>query len=89
MNSIVSQIGDLVEAGERMIELLRRKAFLPDSRKELNVRNGIADVAQLLDCSTNRIRMAEDDGRLPLLQLRKSAVVSAIVLQNCCICGMC
>jgi len=65
MNSIVSQIGDLAEAGERMIERLRRKAFLPDSRKGLNVRIGIADAAQLLDCSTNRIRMAEDDGRLP------------------------
>ncbi|NVN06754.1 AAA family ATPase [Asaia spathodeae] len=65
MNSIVSQIGDLAEAGERMIERLRRKAFLPDSRKGLNVRIGIADAAQLLGCSTNRIRMAEDDGRLP------------------------
>lgn len=64
-NSIVSQIGDLASAGEKMIERLRRKAFLPDSRKGLNVRVGIADAAQLLGCSTNRIRMAEDDGRLP------------------------
>jgi chromosome partitioning protein len=30
------------------------------------VRFGIAEAAQLLGCSTNRIRMAEDDGRLPL-----------------------
>ena len=65
MNSVVSQIGDLADAGERMIERLRRKAFLPDSRKSLNVRFGIAEAAQLLGCSTNRIRMAEDDGRLP------------------------
>ena len=64
-NSIVSQIGDLASAGERMIERLRRKAFLPESRKELSVRYGIAEAAQLLGCSTNRIRMAEDDGRLP------------------------
>ena len=64
-NSIVSQIGDLASAGEKMIERLRRKAFLPDSRKGLNVRVGIAEAAQLLGCSTNRIRMAEDDGRLP------------------------
>lgn len=64
-HSIVSQIGDLAESGERMIERLRRKAFLPESRKGLNVRFGIAEAAQLLDCSTNRIRMAEDDGRLP------------------------
>ncbi|WP_395337585.1 AAA family ATPase [Novosphingobium sp. BL-8H] len=48
-----------------MIERLRRKAFLPESRKGLNVRTGIAEAAQLLGCSTNRIRMAEDDGRLP------------------------
>lgn len=64
-HSIVSQIGDLAESGERMIERLRRKAFLPESRKGLNVRFGIAEAAQLLGCSTNRIRMAEDDGRLP------------------------
>ncbi|MBB5716804.1 AAA family ATPase [Sphingomonas aerophila] len=65
MNLIVSQIGDLAEAGERMIERLRRKAFLPESRKGLNVRFGIAEAATLLGCSTNRIRMAEEDGRLP------------------------
>ncbi|MEG3166310.1 AAA family ATPase [Sphingomonas sp. PB2P19] len=65
MNAITSQIGDLADAGERMIERLRRKAFLPESRKGLHVRFGIAEAAQLLDCSTNRIRMAEEDGRLP------------------------
>ena len=32
-NAIVSQIGDLASAGEKMIERLRRKAFLPESRK--------------------------------------------------------
>ncbi|WP_375271330.1 AAA family ATPase [Sphingomonas sp.] len=65
MDAITSQIGDLADAGERMIERLRRKAFLPESRKGLNVRFGIAEAAQLLGCSTNRIRMAEEDGRLP------------------------
>ncbi|HWJ71516.1 MAG TPA: AAA family ATPase [Sphingobium sp.] len=65
MNSVATQIGELAEAGERMIERLRRRAFLPDSRKALNVRLGIAEIAQLLGCSTNRIRMAEEDGRLP------------------------
>lgn len=63
--SITAQIGDLATSGERMIERLRRKAFLPESRKGLNVRFGIAEAAQLLGCSTNRIRMAEEDGRLP------------------------
>ena len=63
--AVLTQFGDLAEAGERMIERLRRKAFLPESRKGLNVRFGIAEAAQLLGCSTNRIRMAEDDGRLP------------------------
>ncbi|MBB4086924.1 chromosome partitioning protein [Sphingomonas carotinifaciens] len=62
---MVNQIGDLAGAGERMIERLRRKAFLPESRKGLNVRFGIAEAAHLLGCSTNRIRMAEEDGRLP------------------------
>jgi chromosome partitioning protein len=48
MNAITSQIGDLADAGERMIERLRRKAFLPESRKGLNVRFGIAEAAALL-----------------------------------------
>lgn len=67
MNAITAQIGDLADAGERMIERLRRKAFLPEGRKGLNVRFGIAEAAALLGCFTNRIRMAEDDGRLPPL----------------------
>lgn len=63
-DATVNQIGDLADAGEKMIERLRRRAFLPDSRKALHMRLGIAETAQLLGCSTNRIRMAEDDGRL-------------------------
>jgi chromosome partitioning protein len=63
--SDMTRIADLADAGERMIERLRRKAFLPENRKGLNIRFGIAEVAQLLGCSTNRIRMAEEDGRLP------------------------
>lgn len=65
MNSEVSRIAEMAGAGERMIERLRRQAFLPESRKALSVRYGIAEAAALLGCSTNRIRMAEDDGRLP------------------------
>lgn len=65
VNAVADHIGDLANAGERMIERLRRKAFLPDSQKELNIRFGIAEAALLLGCSTNRIRMAEEDGRLP------------------------
>ncbi len=65
MDEVINQIGDLASSGERMIEKLRRKAFLPDSRKGLELRIGIAEAAQLLGCSTNRIRMAEEDGRLP------------------------
>jgi len=65
MNSEVSRIAEMAEAGEKMIERLRRQAFLPESRKALTVRYGIAEAATLLGCSTNRIRMAEDDGRLP------------------------
>jgi chromosome partitioning protein len=65
LHAEIARIGDLADAGERMIERLRRKAFLPNSRKSLTIRFGIAEVAQLLGCSTNRIRMAEEDGRLP------------------------
>lgn len=65
LHSEALRIGELADAGERMVERLRRKAFLPESRKGLNVRYGIAEAAQLLGCSTNRIRMAEEDGRLP------------------------
>ena len=65
MHSEVDRIAEMAQAGERMIERLRCQAFLPDSRKSLGIRFGIAEAAGLLDCSTNRIRMAEDDGRLP------------------------
>ncbi|WP_038283651.1 AAA family ATPase [Pacificimonas flava] len=65
MHSRDDTIADLAEAGERMVERLRKKAFLPEARKGLSVRYGIAEAAQLLNCSTNRIRMAEEDGRLP------------------------
>ena len=58
-------VGQLADAGERMIERLRRKAFLPERRKGLNIRFGIAEAAIMLGCSTNRIRQAEEDGRLP------------------------
>ncbi len=63
--SEVEQIGRLAEAGEKMVERLRKQAMLPERRKSLNIRFGIADAAALLKCSTNRIRMAEEDGRLP------------------------
>lgn len=59
------RIGELAQSGEQMVERLRRTAFLPDSKKALQVRIGIAEAAELLGCSTNRIRMAEQDGRLP------------------------
>lgn len=65
MTAIPDEIATLAHAGEQMIERLRKRAFLPDVRKALNLRFGIAEAAQLLGCSTNRIRMAEDDGRLP------------------------
>ena len=65
MHSEVKRLAEMAQAGERMIERLRKQAFLPDSRKGLNIRFGIAEAAQLLGCSTNRIRMAEEDGRLP------------------------
>lgn len=65
MNSETQRLSEMAQAGERMIERLRNQAFLPDSRKGLNLRFGIAEAAQLLGCSTNRIRMAEEDGRLP------------------------
>jgi len=64
-SSEVERITEMADAGERMIERLRKRAFLPESRKGLTVRIGIAEAAALLDCSTNRIRMAEEDGRLP------------------------
>ena len=63
--SEASRIGALAQAGEEMVERLRRTAFLPGARKGLQVRFGIAEAAELLRCSTNRIRMAEQDGRLP------------------------
>lgn len=59
------RIGVLAEAGEQMVERLRKTAFLPGAIKTLNIRFPISEAAQLLDCSTNRIRMAEEDGRLP------------------------
>ena len=59
------RIGQLADSGEQMVERLRRTAFLPGQNKALSLRFGIAEAAELLNCSTNRIRMAEQDGRLP------------------------
>jgi len=61
----VEMVGQLADAGERMIERLRKKSFLPERRKGLHLRFGIAEMATMLGCSTNRIRQAEEDGRLP------------------------
>jgi hypothetical protein len=72
-----------------MIERLRRKAFLPESRKGLNLRFGIAEAAQLLGCSTNRIRMAEDDGRLPPPPPERMGGAWAIPSRNCSTCAKC
>ena len=63
--SEVEIVSQLAISGERMIERLRRKSFLPERRKELHLRFGIAEIAAMLGCSTNRIRQAEEDGRLP------------------------
>jgi chromosome partitioning protein len=60
----VAQIAQLAHSGERMVERLRKHAFLPDQRKALNLKFGIMEAAQLLGCSPNRIRLAEEDGRL-------------------------
>lgn len=65
LHSELSHLSEMASAGERMIERLRQQSFLPESRKSLNIRFGIAEAAGLLGCSTNRIRMAEEDGRLP------------------------
>ena len=63
--SEAGRIAQLADAGERMVERLRQTAFLPGATKALQARIGIAEAAVLLGCSTNRIRMAEQDGRLP------------------------
>ena len=60
----VAQITQLAHSGERMVERLRKLAFLPDQRKTLDLKFGIVETAQLLGCSPNRIRLAEEDGRL-------------------------
>src|SRR6202012_5326759 len=60
----IAQIAQIATSGERMVERLRKHAFLPDRRKALSLRFGITEAAQLLGCSPNRIRLAEEDGRL-------------------------
>ncbi|MBV2149882.1 AAA family ATPase [Sphingobium sp. AS12] len=65
MNSEAARISELAASGERMVERLRHQSILPETRKTLTVTWGIAEVAQFLGCSTNRIRQAETDGRLP------------------------
>ncbi|ESQ87952.1 cobyrinic acid a,c-diamide synthase [Asticcacaulis sp. AC460] len=59
------RIGNLADSGEKMVERLRKASFLPGSEKALNVQLGIQEAAELLGCSSNRIRAAEQDGRLP------------------------
>ena len=59
-----TQITQLAKSGELMVERLRKAAANPGSRKTLNVRFGIIEAAHLVGCSPNRIRAAEEDGRL-------------------------
>ena len=59
MHSEVEQIAEMAQAGERMIERLRRQAFLPESRKGLSVRYGIAEAAALLGCDAGESEILE------------------------------
>jgi chromosome partitioning protein len=77
-SSEADRIGQLAETGERMVDRLRQNAFLPESCKGLAVCCGIAEAAALLGCWTNRIRMAEEDGPLPLALPAENVVVRAI-----------
>ena len=63
-NKDATQITQLAKSGELMVERLRQAAANPESRKTLNVRFGIIEAAHLIGCSPNRIRAAEEDGRL-------------------------
>lgn len=51
--------------GLRMLERLRKTSSAPNSQKSLKITFSISEAAKLLNCSLNRIRAAEDDGRLP------------------------
>ncbi|MBC2670727.1 AAA family ATPase [Novosphingobium piscinae] len=65
MHSEVERIGEIAQAGERMIERLRRRAFLPEARKALAVRFSLAEAAALLGCPPERITAAEAAGAVP------------------------
>ena len=65
MNSEIFRIAELIDSGDRRSSASAKKAFLAESRGGRAVRYGITTAVQLLGCSANRIRTAEEDGRLP------------------------
>ena len=70
MHSEVERIGEIAQAGERMIERLRRQAFLPESRKALNLHLGLAEAASLLGCPPEAITaLAPEAARRPGLSV--------------------
>jgi hypothetical protein len=79
--SEADRIGQLAETGERMIDRLRQKAFLPESRKGLAVRYGIAEAAQLVGCST--FAWPRKMGDCPLPCRLKMAAAPATASQIC------
>jgi len=67
LNDVAGQPGldAVARHGLKMLERLRKTASAPNSQKSLKITFSISEAAKLLGCSLNRIRAAEDDGRLP------------------------
>jgi chromosome partitioning protein len=67
LNDVAGQPGleAVARHGLKMLERLRKTASAPNSQKSLKITFSISEAAKLLGCSLNRIRAAEEDGRLP------------------------
>ena len=61
----LEQIRHLQLSARNILDRLRERVFAPDSVKELTIRFGVEKAAEMVGRSSQAIRAAESDGRLP------------------------
>lgn len=61
----IQQIEEIERASEQVINRLRESTFAPDQQKRLQLRFSLTQAARLVGRTTQAIRLAEKEGRLP------------------------
>ena len=74
----ITQIEDLIQRSETIINQLRASVFAPNNTKQLDIRFTISEASELVGRSKEAIRKAEREGRLPEPIKNKTIVVWVI-----------